>query len=683
VIARGMLALALVSAAPAMAAEKNVRYAKPGNWVLPPPAPTSGATPSGAAVRVVYSDIQTRASEQGDEVYTSWRMKLLTADALAVGNISATWNPAAGGATVHHLNIIRDGKVINVLSGTRFAVVQREANLESAALDGQLTATLQVPGLQVGDELEFAATVRSKDPTLGDHHFGFSMLSPLGNPGAYRMRLSWPSTVPIHWQASPDMGPIVPQAEGDLTSISYELRDPDASLMTEGAPARYNIRRLIEYSNFSSWKDMSAQLWPLFDQAALIGAASPLRQEIARIAAQSNDPMGRAQAALQLVQDKLRYVYVGLGGGNYRPATVDESWSRRFADCKAKTVLLMALLRELGVPAEAVLVNSNGGDGLDARLASPMMFDHVLVRARIGDQSYWLDGTRQGDRDIARQRPVPYRWVLPLRQEGAGLEAVAAGVPRQPDLVEYIDIDQRAGIDKPAKIVARNILRGDETYQLRVQLAGMTAQDADRAVQTYWRQQAGWVDVDKVGWRYDEAHAALVLTLEGTGRTEWKGSDEDGWSHYLFGAGFYAPDNRKRPRDQDQAAPYAINFPRFRCYATVLRLPRPTGDWHWNVAGKRVNRTLGGVAYWRGISLIDNVVRSVQSSHSLVPEISAAEANILNAAIPGFNTSMTRVDQDSSLQADVGRPEPMLAKGDEIDWLDDATPCDGPPPVTP
>ncbi len=80
------------------------------------------------------------------------------------------------------------------------------------------------------------------------------------------------------------------------------------------------------------------------------------------------------------------------------PARADETWQRRFGDCKGKTVLLLALLKELGIQAEPALVSLGGGDGLDERLPSLGAFNHVIVRATIGGKVYWLDGTRTGDR---------------------------------------------------------------------------------------------------------------------------------------------------------------------------------------------------------------------------------------------------------------------------------------------
>jgi transglutaminase-like putative cysteine protease len=102
--------------------------------------------------------------------------------------------------------------------------------------------------------------------------------------------------------------------------------------------------------------------------------------------------------ALRLVQDQIRYVFLGMNLGGYTPASAETTWARRFGDCKGKTALLVALLRELGIDAEPALVSTTAGDGLDQRLPTLQLFDHVIVRARIDKTIYWLDGARQGDR---------------------------------------------------------------------------------------------------------------------------------------------------------------------------------------------------------------------------------------------------------------------------------------------
>ncbi len=57
-----------------------------------------------------------------------------------------------------------------------------------------------------------------------------------------------------------------------------------------------------------------------------------------------------------------------------------------------------------------MLVNNGGADdGLDERLPSPCMFDHMLVRARIDGKSYWLDGTLPAVVPPGTEPAIPYQ----------------------------------------------------------------------------------------------------------------------------------------------------------------------------------------------------------------------------------------------------------------------------------
>jgi len=668
----GLIAIACATAS--NAANKEVQYGGPPNWVVPVPTPTDSPTPDGAAYRVVYSDNQIHLGPNGIEDFQAYRLKILGADALAAGNLTLSWSPDAGDARVHYVRIIRDKEVIDVLRSTKFQVLQREGFLERAALNGELTAVLQVPGLQVGDDLEVAATVRRKDPTLGDHLFFFTQLPPSGQSGAFRIRMAMPARANVHWRASPDVTGLTPTTAGGQTEIDYELRDPHAALIADGAPARVNVRRFIEVSDFDSWGDVSRRIWPLFERASVLSPQSPVRKEIARIASTNTDPTKRIEAALQLVQDRIRYVYIGFNGGNYMPATADETWERRFGDCKAKTALLLAILRELGIRGEAVLVNSLGGDGINERLPTPAVFDHVVVRVALGDKTYWLDGTRLGDR---RMDPWPQlRWVLPVRGDGADLERLASSPPKLPDSIGVVEVDATKGFDQKATVKVQHVLRGDGALQIRSKLAVLSAEDADRALKTYWHQTDEWIEPETVSWRYNEQSTVLLLIVTGRGRLDWHGGDSDGRALDIFGAGFTPPAEYHRPKEQDQTAPWVTKYPSFRCWATAIHLPDGGSKWKWDYDSDPIDTHLGAVDYWRLADLRDGVVRTVMSSRSDVPEITAEQAEEVNKGLPTFNNNMSRVYQIALNDRESNHKRLSVAPFQaDTDWTSPDTPC--------
>src|SRR3546814_18600193 len=94
-----------------------------------------------------------------------------------------------------------------------------------------------------------------------------------------------------------------------------------------------------------------------------------------------------------LVQNEIRYLYRGMENGNYVPQAPEATWSLRYGDCKAKTLLLLAMLDQLGIEARPALVSSAFGDLLRDRLPTLGAFDHVIVEAKIAGTAMWLDGT--------------------------------------------------------------------------------------------------------------------------------------------------------------------------------------------------------------------------------------------------------------------------------------------------
>lgn len=659
----------------AIAAETGgLQYNPPASWVLDPPASANSRMATDAAVRFAYFDTQVRITPDGvDQEYTAYRLKILKPEGLAAGNLSLTWQPDTGGMTVHHVSLIRNGQTTDVLASTKFIVLQREAQLEQSVLTGQRTATLQVPGLQVGDELALAVTIDKRDKGFEGRVANWVQFPVAGTPGDFRLRLSWPSDRRLEWRASKDMAHVDTVTAGGQTTLDVTLRDPSGAIPTDGAPLRYNFRRLIEYSDFGGWPEVARQLATMFERATSLRPGSPIKAEAAGIAARTKDPAERAEAALQLVEDHVRYVFVALNGGGYIPATADETWERRFGDCKAKAVLLVALLRELGIEAEPAMVNSLGGDGLDERLPGPRAFDHVIVRAVLSGKVVWLDATRVGDRHLDNL-PSPYRWALPLNTWGVGLQRIPPHDGGFPALTEIVDIDATAGVDHDAHVHFRKIVRGEEAFAIRTRLAAMTPDDTDRALKAYWRNEADWVTPDKVSWAYDERRQAVSLELAGDGDPGWKGDATKGHSLTIPHAGFYPPDVLRRPKDQDQAAPWLVAFPRFRCSATTIHLPKAGGKFGWSLYAEPMNRRLGGFLYWRNSGLSGNIVRNVMSTHSYEPETTPQEAEVVNRAIPNFNNDMSNIAEEPPANIIKGVSS-KLPFDDGVDWLNAPTPC--------
>lgn len=678
----GLAPLGALAATPADSA-RSVHVAPPSAWVLPPPTASTAPDAPDASLRVVYSDIQSFAGPDSEQIYQAVRYRLLKPDALALGNLAFTWAPNGGSMTLHWLRVIHAGTVTDLTHSATFRVLERETNLEQAMFDGRLTATYQIPGLAVGDEFEIATTVTSRDPTLPDAR-GELLIGPqIGFPGTVRLRLAWPEGSTLHWQASKDLGPLTPTTANGITQITTTFTNPaQPDDIAQGAPSRFAIRRLIEASNFASWADLSRRMFPLFDSAATLPASSPLQAEVARIAASTADPVARTEAALQLVEDRIRYVFVALSNANLTPASADTTWQRRFGDCKAKTVLLIALLRGLGIDAQPLLVNAGGSDGLPDRLPDVALFNHVVVRANVAGKTWVLDPTRSGDRHLALLPPVTFRQGLPLTREGAAIAILPTPAPTMPDFVSVVDIDSSAGIGAHAMVHVRQIYRGNFATQVRTGLAALSPADGERALRKLVSQDAAWtwIDIDHLTWHADENHAVLEIAFSGQGDTDWTAAGGGLRSYILPGAGFTPPDRLRRPHDQDQTLPWVTNWPSYQCWVTTMHLPKPDELHQWGYAINPVARTLGGIAYWRRAGLTGNVMRLIESKRTLAPEVSATEAGVLNSAIPTFDANKGQVEEQTHYKGAARPKDDPLPYADATDWTAPDAPCRQPDP---
>lgn len=621
------LTLAFVIAAPALAAPKPA-YGPPPKWVQVAEAPPAPPADNAPAVQTLLDDNQSRLTPQGDAYYNRRVRKILKAEGLpSMTSFSVTWDPDDEQVTVHTLRIIRDGKTIDLLDkGKKMLVLRRERDLERAMLDGRMSASQQIEGLQVGDILDASWTHAGRDPVAGNRSYDMEGLSFPGVASRYRARLSWPTGTPVRYRTTEGFGePKKTEADG-WTFLELDATNIQAPKPPVGAPQRYRRLGTLEASSFASWNEISQIMAPLYARAATIDPASDLRAEIAAIAQKSADPKVRAFEALKLVEDKTRYFFIGIGDGGYVPAPADETWRRKFGDCKGKTVLLLAILKELGVEAEPALVSLGFGDGMDERLPSLAAFNHVIVRATVGGKVYWLDGTRTGDRSgLDALKPPPHRWALPIRSAGADLEAIVQPPLDAPMIEARLRFDATKGLDERAGVSMSTRLTGDAANAMRQAVATNTRTDLERAFRQQMSAGMSWVELEKIDWQDDAQNDAFELRASGTADLDWRKNPDLGVREYKISTSTnQTPGFPRREPGPNRDAPYAVAFPFYVRATTEIVLP--AGGKGFTVRGPSGQETVAGMELRRASGIENGVARFITDMRSLTPEISAADA---------------------------------------------------------
>jgi tetratricopeptide (TPR) repeat protein len=249
-------------------------------------------------------------------------------------------------------------------------------------------------GLRAGDVLEIQYVVDdvSTENQMADY-FGDLQFIAEGIPKRrWDYTLLAPVDRPIHTN-NPQLPGLERQvaSEGGERVYRFAARDV-AKIETEPAmPGLAEVAPYLHVSTYASWAEVGAWYWHLVDEQLV--PDDDLRHAARAAITRGMSEEARVRAIHNLVVTGTRYVGLEFGIHGFKPYKVTQVLARRFGDCKDKASLMVALLREVGVDAELVLVRTRRGGRIDPEPASLAVFDHAIVYVPKLDA--YLDGTAE------------------------------------------------------------------------------------------------------------------------------------------------------------------------------------------------------------------------------------------------------------------------------------------------
>jgi transglutaminase-like putative cysteine protease/tetratricopeptide (TPR) repeat protein len=391
--------LAIPSAEPRPVTDKSAENAFTRNVPIPdwvdsiasiPPAQTSGPIVLRLADAYFYVDRQ-------PSVFVRRAVQVNDASALGqIGQIEISFQPDYQQVQLHTLRILRGDQIIDKQADADIRFLRREPQLDAGVYGGAVTAAIVVNDVRVGDTLEFAYTTIGKNPVFGQR-FSDAATWDIPYPTLRRrVTLNAPEDRHIKYRViGADQKAVLKANESHVAGrriVRFDANDLPVVDFEQYTPKDYQAMRWIQFSEFDSWHDVAGWANELFS-----ATASPASLGEALSAARGAKSQREAVVkALEYVQNNIRYLSVSLGENSHRPYPPEQVLARRYGDCKDKSLLLVAMLRQLGIDAAPVLVSVSNQKGLDQLLPSPLLFDHAIVRAIVAGKTYYLDPTRLG-----------------------------------------------------------------------------------------------------------------------------------------------------------------------------------------------------------------------------------------------------------------------------------------------
>lgn len=466
----------------------------PPAWarLAPAPAPQS----SGVTTQILLAETQAQVAAT-----PSWIVHRVTQahdarELSRLGQVMLQFNPSYQRLALHRLAILRGDQTIDHTATAPVRFLQRETQLESGVYSGTITASLLLPDVRVGDALQLMFSVEGSNPILGDRYsdlFGWDDSMPIAHrrisvvaPVDRRLRWQWVGDAPARDLPSPIE--TVEHGQRWLTFESHQL----APAILEPQLASYaRPFRTLQISEYSDWSELAN--WA----AGLFAANSPLPDELETWVERWRalpDDAAKASEALQWVQQSIRYHSISLGESSHRPQPPSAVLQQRYGDCKDKSLLLVTILRALGIEADPVLVSLRHRKAVSGWLPAPDIFDHAVVRVRLGEHAYFLDPTRLGQvGPLDRMgQTLEDAEVLVVQGRDAG-PAVVRSPQRQQiflsDLKERFILER---FDAPGRLEVTWAFHGLGAESIRLRLMDMTAERRrEWAMRDYERRHPG------------------------------------------------------------------------------------------------------------------------------------------------------------------------------------------------
>lgn len=619
----GVLCAALASGTPwAARAESMVELAqKPAvapapDWVTPvAPEPFE---PQSSQLNYLLIDRQLRVEDRGSSSYAHFVVHLGNQSAVDdESHLQIIYRPATERITLHHLTLRRGNQVIDLLPRARISTLRRELDLEKGIIDGDLTTSIVLEDVRVGDVLDYSFTRSVGEDGLGTAFSdAFTTQWSIPVKRSY-LRVLHPARRNIAFKSSNASEQPHVRTLGAWRELAWEWRDLSSLPPEEDRPGWYVHYPFIQVSEAQSWQEVARWAQRLYPRVPL---TAELRSLIAQLRTQGDTKEEWIVQALRFVQDEIRYTGIEIGPGAYRPQPPAVVLERRYGDCKEKSYLLMTLLDALGVDARPALVSTYRGHASRDMLPSAGVFNHMIVRVEHAGKVYWLDPTRTlqgGTLDSIQQAHFGAALVVEDAGRFETMPPAAADLPNE-IIVERFDL--KAGVLEKADMEVKTTYLGPRADRMRNYFAAHDRDEVTREYLNFYEDLFPGISVSAPFNVDDDRRANRIVVTEKYALEPAFTKDEKSEKHYFELYAHVVRSAARAPKTILRTAPLQLDHPTHVRYRAEVHLPEP-----WGVKPFDENITTPGFTYTSSVRYRQDTVVAEYVFKTLADSVPAAD----------------------------------------------------------
>ena len=348
--------------------------------------------------------------------------------------MSANWDPWFEGPAQLHARVLEsDGRFVELDQSTITDAPVKGDDPETYSSEHVRRAPL--PGVSVGAIVEEVQQTDEKTPYFangGLYRTAFRTGVPVARE---RLVVDMPASMPFKDSiiGLPTLAVTRKVADGRRHIVYEQTAIPAAHVSDISLPTNDPETPMVQFATGASWKAIA-------DGYAAIADPEMIPAETKSIlpADLPTDREARIRDIVAALHKQVRYTGVEFGAARLTPERPSEVIQRHYGDCKDKATLLVAMLREAGIPAYVALLSTGPGVDVTADLPGMTQFNHaiVYVPADGASPALWIDATAEYFQPGILPWPDSGRMALVIAPNTTGLTRTPDPSPRDSQLVE-------------------------------------------------------------------------------------------------------------------------------------------------------------------------------------------------------------------------------------------------------
>jgi transglutaminase-like putative cysteine protease/tetratricopeptide (TPR) repeat protein len=544
-------------------------------------AASAPRAPEGTEVSILEFHETYVFNADGGHRYTQYFIyKILSPEGAANWNsLTVRWSPWLNDKPTMKARVIAaDGAAYTLDPKT---ITDSPANgSDSTIYSDARTLRAPLPAIAPGAVVETEISFTEKLPFAGAGHIGRSWFQTSGPIQHVRLTLEAPTSIPLRHRVDllPGVTPIHTEENGVSRWVFESGPMPVADDATPGLPSDVYSYPMVTFSTASSWQSV-AQEYSKIIAARL--TESNVRELVTRLTKGRATRDAKISAIMAYLNREIRYTGIEFDQASIVPHSTAEVLARKYGDCKDKSLLMVAMLRAAGIPANLALLNAGERLDIPADLPGMGLFDHAIVYVP-GEPALWIDATDENARlgqmpDVDRGRSA-----LIVDASTTGLTPVAEA--RSVDNVISEDREIRLADNGPARVTEVSQPTGDFESEYRRAYADLNDKETKENLTDYVKSEYLAERLEKLT-RSDpkDFSQPFRLTLEGARAARGSTSLREAIAYIRMDSIFNNLPSELRTRERtDEENAKATRPTKKRVADYSMRRPFVT-QWHYRV----------------------------------------------------------------------------------------------------